>query len=268
MLYVISTPIGNLSDITLRAIETLKKVDLILCEDTRRSAILMQAHAISTPLKSFHKFSEKKEEETIIALLEEGKKIALISDAGTPGVADPGQRLIERCREEDLSITCLPGPSAPLNALTLSGLSSERFQFLGFLPKKISERKEVLIASLYYPGVTIFFESPKRINSTLEELAILGPDHEVAIVREMTKVYEECLRGKASTLIGSGIRGEITVVLEGNKTIDYSLSPKEHVESIQEEFDMSKQDAMKLVANLRGISKKAVYSCLISDSDL
>jgi len=246
----------------------LKNVDYILCEDTRRSAILLKAHGIATHLRSFHKFSEKKWEESIIGDLQAGKTVALISDAGTPGIADPGQRLVERCRREGLPITSLPGPSAPIVALTLSGFSTERFQFLGFLPKKTSQRKELLITMLFYPGISIFFESPKRIQATLEELHTLGPEHEIAIVREMTKIYEECLRGKAFDFLGKEIRGEITVVLEGKRELNYSLTPKEHVEALQKEFDITKQETMKIVANLRGISKKDVYSCLISGDSL
>ena len=173
MLYLVSTPIGNLSDITHRAIETLKSVDYILCEDTRRSSILLKAHGITTHLKSFHKFSEKREEERVVENLKSGKSIALISDAGTPGIADPGQRLVARCRKEGISVTSLPGPSAPIVALTLSGFSMERFQFLGFLPKKTSERKQLLNSMLFYSGVSIFFESPKRIQATLKEIDTL-----------------------------------------------------------------------------------------------
>ncbi len=268
MLYLVPTPIGNLLDITYRAVETLKSVDLILCEDTRRSSILLQAHGITTHLKSFHKFSERQQEDQIISSLQGGKSIALISDAGTPGVADPGQRLVSRARLEGISVTSLPGASAPLVALSLSGFSMDQFQFVGFLPKKVSERKETLISMLFYPGVTIFFESPNRIQSTLKEIDALGPKHQLAIVREMTKVHEECSQGTAATLLGKEFRGEITVVLEGKQEANYSLSPKEHVEALQEEFGLSKQEAMKLVASLRGISKKTVYSCLISGDEL
>jgi len=265
MLYLVATPIGNLADITFRAIETLKSVDYILCEDTRRSSILLKNYSIEKPLKSFHKFSETKLEELVIADLKAGKQIALISDAGTPGVNDPGQKLVEHCRKEGLTVTSLPGPSAPITALTLSGFKMDRFQFLGFLSKTASERKRALIDAIFYPGVTIFFESPERINRTLEEIAQIGPDHEVAVVREMTKIYEECLKGKARDLLDREIRGEIVLILEGNKQVDFKLTPIEHVHQLQEEFDLSKQEAIKLAAELRGVSKKEIYSQFLND---
>ncbi len=268
MLYLIATPIGNLSDITFRAVETLKSVDYILCEDTRKSAFLLKHYGIEKPLKSFHKFNEKKLEELVVADLREGKKIGLISDAGTPGISDPGQQLIEQCRKHNLPFTSLPGPSAPIVALSLSGFNMDRFQFLGFLSKKASERKASLIDALFYPGVTIFFESPERIHKTLGEIAQLGSEHQVAVVREMTKIYEECLKGKAEELLHANIRGEVVLIIEGHAKINYTQSPAEHVHELQEQFDLSKQEAIKLAAELRGVPKKAVYSCLISDEDL
>ncbi len=268
MLFLVSTPIGNLADITLRALETLKSVDYILCEDTRKSQILCKKYGIETPLKSFHKFSEKKLEDTVIRDLRAGKHVALISDAGTPGINDPGQKLVCRCRKDGLEVTSLPGASAPIVALTLAGFPFERFQFVGFLPKKANPRKEVLIDAFFYPGVTVCFESPKRIHKTLEEIAKWSPGQEVAVVREMTKLYEECLRGKAKELISSEIRGEVVLVIEGHKKWEVKLSPKEHVAKLQKEYDLSKQEAIKLAAQLRGESKKQVYHCLISDEDL
>lgn len=268
MLFLVATPIGNLSDITFRAVETLKNVDYILCEDTRRSGILLKHYGIEKPLKSFHKFSEMRLEDLVIADLKQGKSIALISDAGTPGISDPGQKLVEHCRQQQLPVTSLPGPSAPIVALTLSGFKMDRFQFLGFLSKTASERKAALIGAIFYPGVSIFFESPQRIHKTLEEIAKLGPEHEVAVVREITKIHEECLKGKAKDLIEKEIRGEVVLIIEGNAKVEYKLSPVEHVHQLQEEFALSKQEAIKLAADLRGVSKKAVYSCLISTEDL
>ncbi|MBS0629782.1 MAG: 16S rRNA (cytidine(1402)-2'-O)-methyltransferase [Verrucomicrobia bacterium] len=268
MLFLVATPIGNLSDITYRAVETLKSVDYILCEDTRKSGILLKQYGIEKPLKSFHKFSEKKLEEWVLSDLGEGKQIALISDAGTPGISDPGQRLIERCIEQKLPFTSLPGPSAPIVALSLSGFKMDRFQFSGFLSKKASERKTALIDALFYPGVSIFFESPERVHKTLEEIAQLGPDHQVAVVREMTKIYEECLKGKAIELLNAQIRGEVVLLIEGHAKIHYTQSPAEHVRELQEQFDLSKQEAIKLAAELRGVPKKELYSCLISEEKL
>ncbi len=268
MLYLVATPIGNLADITLRALETLKNVDLILCEDTRQSGILLKKYGIETPMKSFHKFSEKKLEDAIVRDLQAGKKIALISDAGTPGINDPGQKLVERCQREDLKVTSLPGPSAPILALTLAGFVFERFQFVGFLPKKAGERKKVLLDAFFYPGVTVCFESPRRIHKTLEEIAKWGPEQEVAVVREMTKVYEEIMRGKAKRFLASEIRGEVVLVIEGHKKWEVTMPPKEHVSQLQKEYDLTKQEAIKLSAQLRGVSKKKMYDCFISDEDV
>lgn len=268
MLFLVATPIGNLSDITFRAVETLKSVDYILCEDTRHSSILLKHYGIEKPLRSFHKFSETKLEEQVLADLRNGKSIALISDAGTPGISDPGQQLVNRCRESSLPVTSLPGPSAPIVALSLSGFPMDRFQFLGFLSKKVSERKASLIDAFFYPGVSVFFESPQRIHKTLEEIAELGPEHEVAVVREITKMYEECLRGKANDLLKAEIRGEVVLIIEGNAEVNFNLSPVEHVHQLQEEYGLSKQEAIKLAADLRGVSKKEIYSHLISPEDL
>jgi 16S rRNA (cytidine1402-2'-O)-methyltransferase len=260
MLYLVATPIGNLADFTFRAVETLKSVDYILCEDTRHSGVLLKHYGIEKPLKSFHKFSEKKLEEMVLQDLKEGKEIALISDAGTPGISDPGQQLIEQCRQQSLPVTSLPGPCAPIVALSLSGFEMDRFQFLGFLSKKVSERKSSLIDALFYPGVSIFFESPQRIHQTLKEIAELGPEHEVAVVREITKVYEECLKGKAADLLDSDIRGEVVLLIRGYAKVEFTLTPVEHVQQLQEEFGLSKHEAIKLAADLRGTSKKKIYT--------
>lgn len=259
-LYLVATPIGNLSDLSLRAIETLKKVDMILCEDTRTSLPLLRHYEIQKPLKSFHMFSEKKEEEGVIRALKEGQEIALISDAGTPGINDPGERLIKRCHQEGIPCTAIPGACSPIVALTLSGLPMEKFQYIGFLPKKGGERKKALLDALFYEGVTLFFESPQRIHQTLEEIAEWGPTHQLAIVREITKKYEEVLRGVASDLLKAEIRGEIVVVLEGNATS--GQDPEELVPELMERFDLPKPEAIKLAANLLGLPKKEVYSKL------
>lgn len=268
ILYLVATPIGNLSDITLRALEVLKEADLILCEDTRVSSVLLKKYLIDTPLRSFHKFSEKKLEEQIIHDLKVGKKIALISDAGTPGINDPGQKLVERCHKEGIAVSGIPGPCSPIVALTLSGFKLEKFQFIGFLPKKPGERKNALIDAFFYPGVTACFESPQRIHTTLEEIAKWGPDQEVAIVREMTKHYEEVLRALAKDLLEKEIRGEIVLIIEGNMKIEHPMDAKLHVETLQKTFDLEKNEAIKLASQIRGESKKELYRCLISRENL
>jgi len=265
MLYLIATPIGNLADLTYRAIETLKMVDLALCEDTRKSRILFNHYQIRTPLRSYHKFSESQQEEGILTLLKTGKKIALISDAGTPGINDPGGRLVARCQKEGIAMTSLPGPCAPITALTLCGLDTSRFQFVGFLPKKEGERKHLLIEALHYSGITVFFESSRRLETTLREIDTLGSEHRVVIARELTKIHEECLIGKARDFLGRSWLGEIVVILEGHAKVEETLHPKEEVNRLITLYDLSKQEAIKLAAQLRGVSKKEIYSCLISD---
>jgi 16S rRNA (cytidine1402-2'-O)-methyltransferase len=266
MLFLVATPVGNLQDISLRAIETLQSADLILCEDTRTSKPLCQKYAIETPLESFHKFSESKKEKAIIEELLAGKQIALISDAGTPGINDPGQRLVEACHLNGIKVTSIPGPSSPILALTLSGFAFERFQFIGFLPKKGGPRKDALIDAFFYPGVTVCFESPQRIHQTLEEIARFAPEQDVAICREMTKTYEEVLRGKAKDLLSHEMRGEIVLIIRGSLDLPHPTDPKEHVTMLMEQFSLDKQEALKLAATLRGESKKDLYRHLLGDS--
>ncbi len=257
MLFLVATPIGNLSDISLRALETLKKVDYILCEDTRTSGSLLNQYSIDKPLKSFHLFNEKKMEDSIIADLAKGLEIALISDAGTPGINDPGEALVQRCQKERLPYTGIPGPCSPILALTLSGFETSRFQFIGFLPKKPGEQKKALIDALFYEGITLFFESPHRIHKTLETIHRYAPDAEIALMRELTKRYEEVLRGRAQELLEAEIRGEIVVALKGGKKM--SQDPRELLKELSENFDLEKAEALKLAAHLLGIPKKQLY---------
>ncbi|HSW86020.1 MAG TPA: 16S rRNA (cytidine(1402)-2'-O)-methyltransferase, partial [Rhabdochlamydiaceae bacterium] len=176
MLYLIATPIGNLADISFRAITVLQSCDYILCEDTRTSLHLLQKYEINKPLKSYHQFNESGRAEEILADLKKDLTIALITDAGTPGISDPGEKLASLCRAEGIQVSAIPGPCAAIAALSISGLSSKRFQFLGFLPKKHSENKAVLIDVLHYPGTSICYESPHRITDTLELLSLIAKD--------------------------------------------------------------------------------------------
>ena len=175
VLYLVSTPIGNLADFSFRAVETLKKCDYILCEDTRHSRFLLEHYGIQTPLKSFHKFNEAKALESVLSDLKEGKTLALISDAGTPLISDPGQELVLQCRAEGLAVSAIPGACAVIDALVLSGLPSTPFQFIGFLPKKEKELQSVLSQALFYAGTTIAYESPHRIEETLAAIAQIDP---------------------------------------------------------------------------------------------
>jgi 16S rRNA (cytidine1402-2'-O)-methyltransferase len=197
-LFVVATPIGNLEDITLRAIKTLKECDFILCEDTRRAKILLKHYGIEKPLISYFEGNEEKRIPEVIDLLKEGKNIALISDAGTPLISDPGYRLVKRCREEGIEVLPVPGPSAVIAALSVSGLETDRFMFLGFPPQKKGKRKKLFENVKDFEGSIVFYVSPYDIREFLEEvLEVLG-DRRVCICREMTKFFEEYLYGKLS----------------------------------------------------------------------
>ncbi len=260
MLYLISTPIGNLKDITLRALETLKKCDYILCEDTRHSQVLLQEHGIRAPLRSFHQFNEKKNEDLIIRDLKNGMSIAVISDAGTPGICDPGESLVRRCYSEGLALTATPGPSAWAMALSLCPFSKERVQFLGFLPKKEEERKRALAQALLYQGTTIFYESPQRLIDSLKHIPL---ERRTCVMRELTKLHEEHRVGKPQELIvhfeANPPRGECIILIEPVEFNYHDLSLPEHVQYLVDHFNVSVQDAIKIVADIRGIPKRDVY---------
>ncbi len=273
MLYLISTPIGNLKDITYRAVETLSSSDYILCEDTTHSLPLLKAYHIQKPLYSYHKFNEATQIEKIVEDLKKGLNISLISDAGTPGICDPGQRLVLRCMEENLSYTVLPGPCAVIAALTLSGCGEERFQFIGFLPKKESDCAHVLQEAIHYPGTTLCYETPHRLLKTLKILIDINKEIPLCIARELTKIYEECRRGSAEELFAHYTahppRGEIVLLIPPYvaKT-DYShLSILEHVKLLEESLGIPSKEAIKLAASLRGVSKREIYNTIHKPQD-
>ena len=219
-LYVVSTPIGNLRDITLRAIEVLRSVDTILAEDTRHSRHLLDHHGIETPMLSYHEHNEARATETAIARLREGRDVALISDAGTPLVSDPGARLVRAAAEAGIPVVPVPGPSALLAALVSSAITSDRFTFFGFLPRRGRERDDALrdLSGLHHTGV--LYEAPTRLAATLSELAERGAGgRRVVVARELTKQFEEFRRGTVAELAAyyesSPPRGEVVIVLEG-----------------------------------------------------
>ena len=218
-LYIVPTPIGNLEDITLRALNILKDVDLILCEDTRRSKKLLNHFKIETKVRSHHKFNEHKEVGLVIEKIKSGDKIALVSDAGSPGVSDPGFLLVRACLAAEIHVQALPGATALIPALTLSGLPSERFVFEGFLPPKKGRQKR-LTALAEEIRTIVLYESPHRIVKTLGQLAEhLGETREATVSRELTKMFEETVRGSLKTLIDhftqTPPKGEFVIVVEG-----------------------------------------------------
>ncbi len=266
MLYVIATPIGNLGDITLRALETLRTVDIVLAEDTRHTLNLLRHYAIDKPLWSLHAFNEAKKEEGLINELKAGRTFALVSDAGTPGISDPGQRLIHRMRQEGLPLTTIPGPCALIAALTLSGFATDRFQFIGFLPKERRELHHALFSMLDYPATSIAYDSPHRIKKTLAHLVEIAPEARIAIAREITKRYEELVAGSPSDLLSHfqdrEVKGEIVLLTEPlpAQSAWSEMTPAEHVQHLIETFQLTPQEAIKIASSLRGIPKRSLYS--------
>ncbi len=222
-LYVVSTPIGNLEDITMRALNTLREVTLIAAEDTRHTQKLLRHYKISTPMTSYHDHNKEEKTGVLLERLKEGQSIALVTDAGTPGVSDPGFYLVNHCIASGIPVVPVPGPAAFLAALAVSGLPTDAFLFEGFLPKKSTARVRHLESLKEDRRTLIWYESPYRIERTLSDLFTVLGNRRVVIARELTKRYEECLRGTASSLIEQlktrKIKGEITLVVEGNKKI-------------------------------------------------
>ena len=218
--YLVSTPIGNLADLAPRAAEILGSVDLILAEDTRRTRILLKHYSIDTPVRPYHDHNKERATPGIIDRLKTGDSIALVADAGTPCISDPGYYLVRRLIEEGIQFTAVPGASAVLTALVLSGLPPDRFTFCGYLPRKKGERERELIAAGERRGTSIFFESPRRLSATLREIERILGDREIAVARELTKVHEEVRRGSAEELARHfgecGARGEITLLVRGS----------------------------------------------------
>jgi 16S rRNA (cytidine1402-2'-O)-methyltransferase len=217
MLYIVATPIGNLSDITLRALEVLKSVDLVAAEDTRHSGMLMKHFEIKKPFISYHEHNEAKRTTELVKRLAGGEHIALITDAGTPGVSDPGLRLIRECIKRELSFAIIPGPSSIVTALVGSGFSTDKFSFHGFLPVKSGQRERELRAAAERDETTIFFESPYRLTKTLAACVDIMPDRHLCVARELTKKFEEFRRGTASELVvhyeAHPAKGEIVLVI-------------------------------------------------------
>ncbi len=273
MLTIISTPIGNLQDISLRALETLKSVAYILAEDTRHSLQLLRHFGIEKRLVSFHELNERPRQDAIIKDLLSGKEIALISDAGTPLVSDPGFLLVQECIRQKIPYTTIPGPSAVISALVLCGFSPTPFQFVGFLPKKQQELARQLNAMVTYTGTSLAFESPHRIQKTLTLLTTLAPQARLAIVREITKQFEECLRGTAAEILSqknNEWRGEMVLCIEGIlRKKDLSDSDvKEYIHELMHSQGLSKKEALQVAAKSLDLSKRNLYRLMISESSL
>ncbi|MGZ4963721.1 MAG: 16S rRNA (cytidine(1402)-2'-O)-methyltransferase [Limisphaerales bacterium] len=217
ILYLVATPIGNLEDMTLRAIRVLKECDIVAAEDTRRTGQLLKHFEISKPLLSYFQFNEAKRSEEILQRLRRGEKVALVTDAGTPGISDPGERVVKAAIAAGFKVEPIPGPCALVAGLTASGLPCDEFHFVGFLPHKSGQRRNLLEKLKMIPGTLVFYESPYRVIKMLEELADIFPDRQVVLAREITKKFEEFLRGNARDLLTQlqqrSIKGEFVVMV-------------------------------------------------------
>lgn len=275
-LYLCATPIGNLDDITLRVLETLKTVDLIAAEDTRHSIKLLNHFGIKTPMTSYHEYNKVDKAVELIDKMKAGTAVALITDAGTPGISDPGEELVKRCHDAGIEVTSLPGPAACITALTVSGLPTRRFCFEAFLPPDKKERKMILESLKEETRTIILYEAPHHLTDTLKELvSALGEGRPVTVCRELTKKYEE----KRRTTLGEAAcyysqeepRGEFVLVIEGRSFQELkeererswdTVSIPEHMR-IYLDQGTEKKEAMKKVAADRGISKRDVYQALL-----
>lgn len=271
VLYIVPSPIGNLKDITYRAIEVLSNCDYILCEDTRHSSTLLQHYDIKKPLKSYHQFNESSRLQSILEDIRNGSEIAIISDGGTPGICDPGAILIKACREEGLPFTALPGPSAVTTAFSLWGADSATFQFLGFFPRKEKEAHHFLLQILHYDGISLFYESPQRILDTLRIFKDFAPERKLVVTRELTKTFEEKVSGTAEEILthfaSHPCKGEFVVLVDkcSENTFE-KLSVEELLDLLQNTYSLSLSDAIKTAAHIRKEPKQAIYKWVHSDS--
>ncbi len=271
-LFVVATPIGNLEDVTVRALRVLRQVSVIAAEDTRRTAHLLARYAIDTPTTSLHAHNESAKTRTLLERLGRGEDVALVSDAGTPAISDPGQHLVRAALERGCRVEPVPGPSAVMAALSASGLSADRFSFLGFPPTRAADRERWFAGLAKSAGTVVFFEAPHRIEETLRRLNDFCGDCPVAVARELTKTHEEWARGPISAILPllSEPRGEYTVILELGQSTEYTssallLNPAELVVEIGEMTKLpglTKRKAVNLVARRHGLPPNAVYRAL------
>lgn len=274
-LYLCATPIGNLEDITFRVLRTLKEVDLIAAEDTRNSIKLLNHFEIKTPMTSYHEYNKIEKAYQLVDKMREGKNIALITDAGTPGISDPGEDLVRICYEEGIEVTSLPGAVACITALTMSGLPTRRFAFEAFLPRDKKERVLVLEQLKNETRTIILYEAPHHLTKTLEELQSVLGNRKIAVCRELTKRYEEKMLSTIEDMLNyykeNEPRGEYVLVLEGKSFEEIAEEEKKSWEAMTLEEHMAvyenqgidRKEAMKLVAKDRGISKRDVYQALL-----
>jgi len=268
-LYVVGTPIGNLEDITLRALRVLRNADRIACEDTRQTQKLLNHYEIRTPTVSYHEHNEMTRAPELVVHLEEGESVALVTDAGMPGISDPGFRLISLAVRHGIRVVPVPGASAFLSALVASGLPGETFKFNGFLPAKAGQRRKLLEEMRDLPRTQIFYEAPHRIIETLKDIVeVMGPTRHIVVAREVTKIHEEFLRGRAEDVLRTAeergqLKGEITLLIgkaeENGKPVAVKETVGQMVNRLMNHESLEEKDALKRVAKELGIGKSEAY---------
>lgn len=277
-LYLVATPIGNLEDITLRALRILKEADFIACEDTRQTLKLLSHFEIRKPLESYHEHNEMVRAPELVLRMESGARVALVSDAGTPVVSDPGHRLVSLCLRHNIPVIPIPGPSAIIAALAACGLPSNEFVFAGFLPSRATERRRRLLALASEPRSLVLYEAPHRLRATLRDLLDIFGNREAAIARELTKMYEEFTRGRISELVrifdGKEPRGEITLVIAPADKSESRRQAGENppmlaqrVREITASQKLDRKAALKQAAKELGISKREAYKQLLTEEN-
>lgn len=272
-LYLVATPIGNLEDITLRALRILKEVDMIAAEDTRHTLGLLNHFEINKPLISYYKQTEKKKSPILIQKLLEGKNIALVSDAGTPGISDPGEEIVKMAIENNIEIIPIPGCVAFVNALICSGFDTKEFEFIGFLSANNKERKDKLTEIKFETKTLIFYEAPHKMKAALEAMLEILGDREIVLARELTKIHEEFIRGKISTILEQIVdyKGEFVIIVHGNNISknDFEIENLNKM-SLEEHFEfyknqgMSKKEIIKKIAKDRGANKNTIYQYFLN----
>jgi 16S rRNA (cytidine1402-2'-O)-methyltransferase len=275
-LYLVATPLGNLEDMTVRALRLLGEADLIACEDTRHTAKLLHHYGIDKPTISYHQHNEAARADELVQRLEQGAQIMLVTDAGTPGISDPGHRLVSLCVERRIPVIPIPGPSAVIAALTASGLPTEEFIFAGFLPSRPTARRKALQTLAKENRTLVLYEAPHRVVDTLADLLKCMGRRQAVIAREMTKIHEEFLRGDLAELLvrmqQQPVRGEITMVIAPpspgeQKSPELCTVPlRERLEEIMRERQIDRKAALKLAARERGLTKREAYKQLLGDA--
>ena len=270
-LYIVATPIGNLTDISQRALDVLTHVDIIACEDTRHTQRLLSTYSIKNKTLSLHDHNERQRQDYVATLLQEGKSIALVSDAGTPLISDPGFHLVRHCRELNLPVSPIPGACAAIAALSVAGLPTDRFSFEGFLPSKSGARQSTLANLLEEPRTMVFYDAPRRAIDTVEDIVkVLGGKRQVVISRELTKTFETIHSDSAENLLAwlkedpNQLKGEMVLIIEGNK-IDPNVIPAKAIDTLKLLLEeMKPKKACAITAEIYGVKKNALYEIALS----